>query len=127
MPSAANISLNDATPAAHTFIPLVAGPALTIHSESGVAVTAPGSLQFTSSLDVANAKRSTDRLKFQFSYPVEQTTDGVTTVAYTARAFIDVAIPVQMTNTERGHLAAYVQNLMANSVIKGYYTRQPMY
>jgi len=127
MPSAANIVLADSTPANHTFVPLQVSPGLTLHSESGVAGTPSGDLNFTSSLDLASAKRSTDRLKFQFNYPVEQTVDGIVSVAYTARVFVDVAIPVQMTTTQRNHLAAYTQNLMTNTVIKGYFTRQPMF
>lgn len=127
MPAAANIVLNDATPTAHTFVPLSAGPGLTIHAENGVALTPSGALQFTSSLDLASAKRSTDRIRLQFSYPVEQTVDGVTSVAYTGRAFVDAAIPVQMTTAERTHLAAFVANMAANAVLQGYYTRQPQY
>lgn len=127
MPSAANIVLADSTPTNHTFVPVQVSPSLTIHVESGVAITPSGDLSFTSSLDLANVKRPTDRVKLQFNFPVEQTTDGVTTVAYVGRVFVDAAIPVQMTAAQRADLAAYASNLMANAVIQGYFSRLPQY
>lgn len=127
MATAANIVLADSTPTNHTFVPIVAGPGLTIHEEQGLAQTPSGNLQLTSSLDVANSKRPTDRIKFQLVYPVEQTVDGVTSVAYTARAFVEAAVPVQMTVLQRTHLAALVASAASNAVVKLYYNRQPMY
>lgn len=127
MASAANIVLADSTPANHTFEPVQVAPSLTIHSEHGVAATPPGELSFSTGLSLANSQRSTDRITIRFVYPVEQTVDGVVSVAYTMRANLDVIIPSQATNAQRNHLAAYVQNLTANSVIKGYYTRIPQW
>lgn len=127
MASAANIVLADSTPANHTFTPMQASPELTLHIENGVATTAPGCLNFTSSHSVATSKRPTDRVQFRFNYPVEQTVDGVTSVAYIGRAIVDVIIPSQMTNTERLHFGAYVKNLLANSVIQGYFSRVVQY
>lgn len=127
MASAAAIVLADSTPTNHTFSPMQASPELTVHVENGVAVTAPGAMSLTSSFSMASAKRPTDRIQFRVNYPVEQTLEGVTTVAYTARAIVDVVIPPQMTNTERLHLGAFVKNMMANSVIQGYFTRVVQY
>lgn len=127
MASAANIVLADKTPANHTFEPIQVAPALTIHEEHGVALTPPGQLSFTTGLSLASASRSTDRVTIRFTFPVEQTVDDITSVAYTLRANLDVIIPSQATNAQREHLAAYVQNLMANAVIKDYYLRKPQW
>lgn len=127
MASAAAIVLADSTPTDHTFSPMQASPELTVHVENGVSVTAPGAKSLTSSFSMASAKRPTDRIQFRINYPVEQTVDGITSVAFVARAIVDVVIPPQMTNTDRLHLGAFLKNLMANTVMQGYFTRVVQY
>lgn len=128
MPSASAIVLADSTPANHTFTPRnKVGPELTILS-NGESSTSAGAMNLQLGYDAAKPNRKTNRVSIRFNYPVEHTVDGVVRVAYTARFVGDIILPEEMTAAERGHLAAYIQNMFANSVIKGYVsTLDPMY
>jgi hypothetical protein len=132
MPSASTISLNDgqATPVAHVFSPKVqVTPGSTILTNSDDNTTSAGDLRLHLGFSSANSKRKTNRVKYEFAYPVEATdADGITRVAYTGRFSIDVVIPEEMTQAERDDLAAYLKNAMSDSVLQGYVSDlDPMY
>jgi hypothetical protein len=127
MPAAANISLNDSTPAAHTFEPQSILPERSVLVDRD-STTSGGFKTLQAGLSPARPSRPTNRVNLRLSMPTEQTVDTVTSVAYTARCNIDVVLPEEMTTTERAHFAAFVKNMLADSVINGYIEDlDPMY
>lgn len=122
MPSAQNIVLNDgqATPVAHTFVPLSVGTdqATLVCRDTGN--TAAGAYRLQLGLDPARTSRPTNRVRYNFHMPIEQSVDGVDVVTHTARFFGELVVPEAMTLADRKNLAAFVQNALANSIVKGY-------
>lgn len=130
MPAAAAITLADgqATPVNHTFNPRIfVGPGETVLINDE-ALTSAGQMKLTLGFSAASQARPTNRVKVRFSMPVEQTVNGVTSVAYTARFDGDIVLPEQMTLDQRKNMAAYVANALSNATIKGYTSAlDPMY
>lgn len=127
MPTAADIVLNDSVPAAHTFEPqrISADRAILADRDS---TTSAGFKVLNVGLSSARPGRPTDRVNFRLSMPIEQTIDSVTSVAYTARATLDVVLPEQMTALQRADFGALIENALANTVIQGYIVDlDPMY
>lgn len=127
MPAAANIVLNDATPAAVTFEPTYKqGGAVTSIDKSSL--TSAGQRTLYASFSPATANRPTNRINFRLAQPKEVTIDGVTSVVHVNRINIDVIIADDADTTERADLSAFFTNLAANSVLKGYIsTLSPQY
>lgn len=121
MPQAANIVLNDATPLARTFEPSVTpqGKSVFLDADS---ITGAGNNQLILGMSPARPGRPTYRTSKRINMPVEQTVDGVTTVAYTLRHIVSNVIPEQATATERADFQALIENSEANAVIAGYVT-----
>jgi hypothetical protein len=129
MPSASTIALFDgaATPVSHDFEPLsiTPGKSVLVNRES---TTSAGQLQLIIGVDPAKSGRSTNRVNVRFNYPVEQTVDGITSVAYTARCSLDVVLPEQMTQAQRDDVGAYIKNALADTVVNALITDlDPMY
>lgn len=120
MAQAAAITINDGqgTPVAVTFSPESISPQASIFTDrtSGVAV---GFRRLAVSSKFASVKGGVNRGKFTVEYPVTAVVNGVTTVAYTLRASVDVIIPDGASTTERNNLYAFLQNGLANTLVRG--------
>jgi hypothetical protein len=123
MPNASAISIDDgqATPVSHTFTPSVVTPSSSTFVDRDSATSA-GSKRIHLGFSPQSAKRETDRLSVRIDVPYEQTVDGVTSVAYTARFSGDIVLPSQMTQAQRDDMAAFIQNAFGHSVIVGMVT-----
>jgi hypothetical protein len=122
MPSASTISLDDgqSTPVSHDFAPRVqVGPEniLLINDEAD---TSAGQMKLQLGFSAASSKRPTNRVKVSFTYPVEQTVDGVVRVAYTARFNGEVVLPEEMTQAQRDDMAAFIGNALSHATVAGY-------
>lgn len=128
MPSIANLTLADATPTNHTYVPQSASVGITtlINKEGNIY---QGNPKVTLSFSPASQSRSTARAKFQLELPLERQDDaGNYYVAGTARAFVDVVSPSLMTQAEKDDFAALFQSLIADSTVAGYISDDdPMY
>jgi len=118
MPTASTIALLDgqATPVSHDFSPIRVGEASSLFSDK-TSTTSAGRPQIVLGFSASSAKRPTNRLNVRFNMPIEQTVDGVTSVAYTARFTSDIVIPDQMTQGQRDDFAAYIKNSFAHTVV----------
>jgi hypothetical protein len=121
MPTAADIIINDATPTPHTFAPQSVSPEKTILVDRDSATSA-GFKSILASFSPARSSRPTNRVNLRFAMPTEHTVDGVVLVAYVARCNIDLVLPEEMTQTERDDFGAFVENLLADTVVQGYVT-----
>jgi hypothetical protein len=114
-----SLTINDGqvTPVGHTFAPEVVGPSRTVFAERSAGVSA-GYIRLVTGLAPANGARATTRVDVNLDYPVLQTVNGVSTVAYTGRFFGKFTIPDVMTAAERANLHAYVANALDQALIK---------
>lgn len=122
MPAASQISINDATPAAHLFDPVAVSTNLALFRNTTGAATSATEEQIGLSLSRANSTRVTNKAKFTLSVPYEQTVDGAVIARSVARANVEVTLPDDMSSTERGHFAALLANMFDHADIKGYIT-----
>jgi hypothetical protein len=120
MSQAANIVINDgaATPVATTFAPESVTPALSTFADrtSGTSI---GFRRLTVSTQFASGKQVVNRGKFSIAYPIISTVNGVSTVAYTLRANVEVILPDASTVAERNNLYAFLKNGLANALVTG--------
>jgi len=120
MAQAAAITINDgqATFVAVTFSPESVSPQASIFTDraSGTAI---GFRRLGVSSKFAAVKGGVNRGKFTVDYPITSTVAGVTTVAYTLRATVDVIIPDGAISVERNNLYAFLQNGLANTLVRG--------
>lgn len=120
MAQAAAIVINDgaATPVATTFNPESVTPAVSVFADraSGTAVSFRRLRVGTS---FANGKSTVNRAKYSVEIPITQTVNGVTTVAYTLRANVDVILPDGATDAQRKDLFAFLKNGLAHALIQG--------
>lgn len=131
MPAVNAVTINDgaSSPVAQTFSPLSSNVNQTI-LVNRVGNTAAGNRTLTLSYDAAKATRPTHRVNIRLSYPVEvlDSNTGQYKVTHVGRFSCDVVIPDQMTAAERKHMAAFLKNAVADSVISGYISDlDPMY
>jgi hypothetical protein len=120
MAAAAPITINDgaATPVAITFQPesVTSDVATFADRTAGVAV---GFRRLSISNKFAKGASKVNRAKFNVDLPVTATVNGVTTVAYTLRAAVDVILPDQATDLDRKHLFAFLANGLNHVAIRG--------
>lgn len=120
MAQAASIVINDgqATPVATTFSPESVSPGLSSFADraSGIAL---GFRRVKVSTTFANSKSKVNRAKLSFEIPVTQTVSGITSVAYTLRANVDVILPDGSTQAQRNDLYAFLKNGLADALIQG--------
>lgn len=122
MPTATTISINDATPTAHAYVPTSVTPQLSIFRNVADAAISASEEQIGLSLSRANSQRTTNKVKVTLAVPYEQTVDSVVSVRSTARMTCDIVLPDDMSATERGHFAALVANLIADADVQDYIT-----
>lgn len=121
MPAATNISINDATPTAHVFVPVgKVGEAIIYRNTAGAVISA-GEESLAISMNRASGSRSTDKVKVSFAYPcVDTDGNGVSTVRCVGRFNGEWTIPDVMTDTERSHFERVVANGFDATDIKAY-------
>lgn len=119
MPTAANIVLADSTPTNHTFQPVLVTPASSVFIDRSSNI-AEGNATIILGFSLATSKRKTDRVDVRFNYPIERQVDGVWVVSDVARYIGQWIIPTSMTQAERDHFEAYVDNLVGHSSVEGY-------
>lgn len=127
MPVASSITIADATPTNHVFSPVqvATGRALLLNKASTIPATNESLIL---GLDLASAKRSTDRVQTSLYMPFEKTVDGVVQVRSTARFIGDWIIPFDLTDAERNGFYTLVKNFFANAIVSSYVrSRDPMY
>lgn len=122
MPAASTISINDATPTAHAFVPVQVSPSLSLFRNTADAAISASAEQVGLSISRASSARSTDKVKVTLSIPHEQTIDGAVVVRSTARMNAEFILPDDMTSTERADFAALVANALDHADVKGYLT-----
>jgi hypothetical protein len=113
------MTINDgaATPVAKSFAPVAVAPDNSVFAEKS-AGTSAGYKQLSYGLSMASASRPTNRVSISLNYPVLQTVNGVSTVAYVGRFKGDFVVPDVMTAAERADLHAFVANGLAHANIK---------
>lgn len=121
MPAASNISINDATPAAHVYTPTSISPQLSTYRNVADATISAGEESLSLSLSRASANRATNRVKITLAVPHEQTVDSVVSVRSTARMNCEIILPDDMTQTERDDFAALVSNAFDHADVQGYF------
>jgi hypothetical protein len=112
------LSINNGagTPVAKSFAPERVAPDLSTFTERTAAVSA-GFLRLSVGYSPANSKRTTNRVDVKLDFPVLQTINGVSTVAYTGRFQGYCVIPDVMTAAERADLRAFVANALDNAAV----------
>lgn len=120
MANAAVITINDgkATPAAVSFNPenIANQVSSFVDRTPGVAI---GFRRLTVGFKPAKGTSKVNRATYAVEMPVTSTVNGITTTAYTLRANVDVILPDQSTLAERNDLYAFLQNGLANALVRG--------
>jgi hypothetical protein len=116
----APITVNDgsATPVATTF---------SVESENGITYTfaersagvALGFRRLSVSTKLATGAATVNRAKYAVELPVLATVNGISQLAYTLRANVDVILPVASTDAERKNLFAFLTNGLQNAIVRG--------
>jgi len=107
------LTINDGqvTPVAKTFSPERVAPDNSVFAER-TAGSSAGFVRLGVGLSPATANRKTNRIDVTLTYPVLQTVNGVSVVAYTGLFKGYFVVPDVMTAAERANLAAYVANAL---------------
>lgn len=122
MPAASSISINDATPTAHVFVPVQVSPNLSLFRNTADAATSATEEQVGMSISRATSSRATNKVKLTLSVPHEQTVDGAVVERSTARMNVEFVLPDDMSSTERADFAALAANSLDAADIAGYIT-----
>lgn len=111
MPQASNLTIADgqATPVNCVFAVEQATPALASFADRASG-TAAGFRRIKVSNRFASAKTPINRSKITIEYPVLQTVNGISTVAYTLRFSGEFILPDSATDLDRKNLFAFTRN-----------------
>jgi len=120
MPAATQISINDATPAAHLYDPVGKKGDLVLYRNVTDANTSATEEQIGLSLNRANGSRVTNKVRVSFSVPYEQTVDGAVIARSVARANMEFILPDDMSTSERADFAALCSNLLDATDVKNH-------
>lgn len=114
------LSINNgaATPVAKSFAPERVAPAGSVFTERS-APSSAGFIRLGLAYSPADSNRPTNRVDLSLDYPVLQTVNGVSSVAYVGRFKGYFVVPDVMTAAERADLHAFVANALDVSLIKG--------
>lgn len=112
------LSINNgaATPVAKSFAPERVAPDLSVFAEKTADVSA-GYLRLSVGLSPASGQRNTNRVDVSLDFPVLQTIEGVSTVAFVGRFKGYFVIPDTMTAAQRADFRAFVANALDNAQI----------
>lgn len=118
MAEASSIVLQNNAAANVTFTPESVSPALSVFVDrtAGVAL---GFNRLRIGTQFAQGKSVVNKSRYSVELPVTQVVDGVTRVAYTLRANLELILPDLATDTNRKDLYAFVKNGLANALITG--------
>lgn len=119
MPTFAALTLNDGV-ADRTYNPQGSSYGIARLLDRVSNDTSSGFSEVTLSFDRANSQRSTDKVKINFAFPVEHVVDGMTRVAFIARANLDVILPSEMTDSHRQVFYNLMKNLIGSGVVEDY-------
>lgn len=119
MPQAANLTIADGqtTPVNHIFAVEQATPALSSFADRS-AGTAIGFRRIKLSSKFATSKSPVNRTRMTVECPVLSTVNGVSTLAYVARANLEFILPDATTDLDRKNIYAFVKNAIGNSSIQ---------
>lgn len=120
MAAIANISINDATPAAVVFTPRRGGPENSLHVKSAYVAAndfASADCNLTLGLSPASVKRPTTHVNIGLSFPNPDYLVTDENDIDVARLKITGTIPDRFTAANRAHFYALVKNLVADAVI----------
>jgi hypothetical protein len=120
MAAIANLVLNDQVPVAHTFEPIQPSLKASLWMEKGIAQTIAGNATVVAGIDLASAKRETNKVNLRVAFPIERldAVSGAYTVVGTARHNGDTILPSVMTPTEILKFEAIVQSAVTNAVMR---------
>lgn len=120
MADATDVVLNDAqaTPVAHTFVPIRVTPDFTSFADRSPGVSL-GFRQLKVSTSFGNGQRTTDKTELRLDVPVVQTVDGVAKLAHVNRGLVQFVFSQQATEQERKDLYKYITEALANSLLIG--------
>jgi hypothetical protein len=136
MPTAQSITLDDgqSTPVSHVFGVRESGASTTVLVAPGETGAAIEDKKVTLSYSPATVKRPTHRVKFTLALPKTTTVQSQSgaspymTLVGTGRFTGDIIIPDEFTSDDRADLAAFVSNLIADTIVNGYISSlDPMY
>lgn len=129
MPAATSISVNDAAPTAHVFVPVSVTPQLSLFRNVAAAATSATEENIGLSLSRATANRPTNKVKITINLPHETLAlNSIDTVVRDTFRFVgEFIIPDQMSTAERTDAEAVVRNALAVAAIKGYITNLEAY
>jgi hypothetical protein len=119
MPAIGNITINDATPAARVFVPRRKGPENAIWSLSGWNASntfAAADCSIRLGVSPASARRPTIRTKMEISIPNPSYVVADESTLSVARVYVTTVVPDDFSQTDRDHVAAITQNLVADGV-----------
>jgi len=119
MPTATTVTLADATPTNHDFLPQSVNNGICV-MKNHEATTSAGEWTLVLSLNPHSINRPTDKVEMRLTVPTEHLVDDVTKVAYAAKCIVTVFLPEQMTQAERNDFAALTKNMLANADILDY-------
>lgn len=108
--------LKDGSNANRTFSPEKITPGDSIFSERTAPASA-GFIRLKTGLNPASARRATNHVIVDLDYPVLQTVDGVSRVAFTARFQGKFVIPDVATAADRANVISFVREALTNEVI----------
>lgn len=114
-----SLTINDgqATPVAKTFSPERVAPDSSIFTERTAGVSA-GFKKLAVRYSAASAKRPTNKVNVDLDFPVLQTVNGVSSVAYAGRFRGEFTLPDVMTAAERADMHAFVANALDLTQVK---------
>jgi hypothetical protein len=128
MPAVTNLTLADATPTNHSYVPQSAtvGQTVLVNKEGNIYA---GNPRLQLGFSPASKSRATSRVSINFDFPLERQDDaGNYYVAGNARMIVDIVSPDIMTATEKSDFAALIESIFADSTVQGYVSSDdPMY
>lgn len=124
MATVANITINDGT-ANQTFSPVRReGDRLTFMNRVGTIASSWKSVVLGYSM--RSARRRTDKVSIDFTFPLTRVVDGVPMVADKALFRSQVVLPETMTDSEKTEFTTIVNALTSHAVVKAYIQGDPM-
>jgi hypothetical protein len=120
MAAATNIVINDAVPAAHTFVPARKNGQIVEWEERTTSNTSQGFYTLSVSQTDSKTKSPVIRTKVSLAIPTEvlDSATGLYSYPSTARILVDVLLLKEASATLRADIAAYVKNLISHATIQ---------
>jgi hypothetical protein len=128
MPVPSTITIADATPTNHDFVPVTKNAAGTWLLLNHEAVTAAGAPRLDLGFSLANRNHAPDTVHVKFVHPFEAEVDGVTVVQSISLFDGSFVIPADLTTAQRERFGKMAANVVLHAIIQGMVkSRDPMY